>query len=141
MQLLRRSRVFSAYIHHEVGVCGEERHLTLCIATVGAMRVGLDQLPDREAIRCFTGRDGDVLALGPVSFSIGSGRPAQSLEDARGSRNTSIREVPNSRPIGVSPGPCAERLTNGENTTVAQARAAFTRSGVMGSSRSRRPVA
>ena len=29
---------------------GKEGHLTLCIATIGTVRVGLDNLPDGEAI-------------------------------------------------------------------------------------------
>jgi hypothetical protein len=36
--------------------------LALGIATIGAMRVSLDKLPNGETIRSFGGRDGDVLA-------------------------------------------------------------------------------
>jgi hypothetical protein len=50
VQFLCGRRIFSVQKHHEVGVCGKERHLTLCIATICTMRVGLDKLPDGEAI-------------------------------------------------------------------------------------------
>ncbi len=78
------------------------------------MRVGLDQLPDREAIGGFAGRDGDVLT-----------QWARVLAQL----------------VLVAGGNHLEIVTWFENATVAQARAAFTRSGVMGSKRSRRPVA
>jgi hypothetical protein len=45
-----------------VGVFSKERHLTLRIATIGAVCVGLDELSDGKAIRGFFGGDGDVLA-------------------------------------------------------------------------------
>src|ERR1700740_110324 len=45
-----------------MGVRGEESHLTLRVATIGAVRVGLDEFADREAIGGFRGRDCDVLA-------------------------------------------------------------------------------
>jgi hypothetical protein len=53
-----------------VGVCGKERHLTFRIAAIGAMCVGLDELPDREAIRCFFGGDANVFAHDQVSFLV-----------------------------------------------------------------------
>jgi hypothetical protein len=43
-------------------VCGKERHLTLRVAPIGAMRVGLDEFPDREAICGFLGGDTNVFA-------------------------------------------------------------------------------
>jgi hypothetical protein len=67
-QLLRRRRIFAVHIHHEVGVRGEERHLTFRIATIRAVRIGLDELADRETIGGFGGGDGDVLAHGRVSL-------------------------------------------------------------------------
>jgi hypothetical protein len=36
--------------------------LTVRIATIGAMRVGLNEFSDRETIRRFGGRDAQVLA-------------------------------------------------------------------------------
>jgi hypothetical protein len=36
--------------------------LTLGIASIGAVRVGLDQLPDGKSIGSFGGRDNDVRA-------------------------------------------------------------------------------
>jgi hypothetical protein len=37
-----------------VGVCGKECHLTFRIATIGAVRVGLDEFADRKAVRGFS---------------------------------------------------------------------------------------
>jgi hypothetical protein len=49
-------------------VCGEKRHLTLRIAPIGAMGVGLDEFPDSEAIRGFFGRDRNAFAHNLVSL-------------------------------------------------------------------------
>jgi hypothetical protein len=38
-----------------VGVRGKECHLTFRIATIGAVRIGLDEFADSEAIRGFFG--------------------------------------------------------------------------------------
>ena len=62
VKLLGRRRILGVHVDDEVGVFREERHLTFRIATIGAVRVGLDELPDGEAIRGLGGRDGDVLA-------------------------------------------------------------------------------
>src|SRR3984885_8865958 len=62
MQLLRGLRIFGVHVHHEVGVCGEQRHLPLRVATVGAVRVGLNELPDSETVGSFRDGDRDVLA-------------------------------------------------------------------------------
>jgi hypothetical protein len=43
-------------------VCGKEGHLTLRVAPVGAMRVGLDEFPNSEAICGFLRGDANVLA-------------------------------------------------------------------------------
>jgi hypothetical protein len=45
-----------------VGVRREEGHLTFNIPTVGAMRVGVDELPGCEPMRCFLGRNSYVFA-------------------------------------------------------------------------------
>src|ERR1700690_301138 len=45
-----------------MGVCGEQSHLTCCIATIRAASIGLDKLTNSKAIRGSFGRDGDVLA-------------------------------------------------------------------------------
>jgi len=37
----------AAHVQHEVSVCGKERHLTVGSATIGAMRVGLNEYADR----------------------------------------------------------------------------------------------
>ena len=63
----------SVHIHDEVGVCCKESHLTLRIATIGAMGVGLDEFPNREAIRGFVGRDADVLTHRKVSLGFEGG--------------------------------------------------------------------
>jgi hypothetical protein len=44
--------------------------LTVCIATIGAMRVGLNKFSDRETIRGFAGRDGQVLAHESASLRL-----------------------------------------------------------------------
>src|SRR5882762_4737627 len=51
-----------------MGVCGKERHLRFRITTIGAVCVCLDELPDSEAIRGFTGRDSSVVAHELVSL-------------------------------------------------------------------------
>jgi hypothetical protein len=61
-KFLRRSGIFGIHIHHEMGVCSEERHLTLRVATIGRKRVRLDKLADREAIGGITGREENVFA-------------------------------------------------------------------------------
>lgn len=61
MQFLSRSRIFGAHVQNEASAHGEERHLILRIATIGAVRVGLDELPDRKASRCFSRRDATSL--------------------------------------------------------------------------------
>ena len=49
----------------------EERHLTFRIATIGAVSVGFDELPDREAVRCFAGRDGRLFASLRLKYGAG----------------------------------------------------------------------
>ena len=41
-------------------ICGEKRHLTLRIAPIGAMGVGLDEFPDSEATGGFFRGDRNV---------------------------------------------------------------------------------
>src|SRR6476469_1252982 len=62
MQFLRWHWILRVHVHDEMRVRREQRHLTLGVAAVGAVRVGLDQLPYGEAIRGFGRRYGDVLA-------------------------------------------------------------------------------
>src|SRR5579862_3849240 len=45
-----------------MGVWREESHLAFCIAAIGAVCVGLDELPNGQAIRGFAWREGCVLA-------------------------------------------------------------------------------
>jgi hypothetical protein len=47
---------------------GKECHLTFRIAAIGAMCVGLDEFPDREAIRCFFGGNASVFTHNLVSL-------------------------------------------------------------------------
>ena len=51
-------------------VCGKERHLTLCVATIGAERMGLDEFADCETVRGFTGRDCQVLTHESASLRL-----------------------------------------------------------------------
>ena len=62
-----RARILGIHVHHEVGVRGKEKHLTFRIATIGAMCIGLDELPDSEAIRGLVGGEGNVFAHELVS--------------------------------------------------------------------------
>ena len=55
VKLLRRLRILGVHVDDEVGIGGEERHLTLRIATVGAVRVGLNEFANRESIRGLIG--------------------------------------------------------------------------------------
>src|ERR1700730_11907053 len=73
--------ILGVHMHHEVGVRGKERHLAFRIAAIGAMRVGLDELPDREAIGGFGRGEGSVFT---------HMRSAYDSRMARGSRNASI---------------------------------------------------
>src|SRR5580704_15268135 len=56
-----------------MGVCGEQSHLTCCIATIRAASIGLDKLTNSKAIRGFFGRDGDVLAHQCFPSRLGDG--------------------------------------------------------------------
>src|SRR4029077_10536080 len=85
VQLLRGRRIPGVHIHHEMGVGGEQSHLAFRIAAIGATGVGLDQFANGEAIRSFSGGDGNVFAH-------------QASRMARVSRNASIPYRPYSRP-------------------------------------------
>jgi len=82
-----------------MGIYGKERHLTFRIATIGAVRVGLDELSNSKAIPGLAGGDGSVLAH-ELLFLSNSFRHRDSghSRTARGSRNASIPYLPNSRP-------------------------------------------
>jgi hypothetical protein len=56
-----------------VRVFSEKRHLTFRIATIGAVRLDLDEFPDCETIRGFDGGNGNVFAHELVSVSAGQG--------------------------------------------------------------------
>src|ERR1700741_748239 len=86
VQIHRGLWVFGVHVHHEVSVFGKESHLTLRVAAVSAVRVALDELPDREAIGSFLRRDSNVFAHDYASSM------------AFGSRNASIPYCPYSRP-------------------------------------------
>src|ERR1700722_2384598 len=62
VQLLGRLRILGVHIHHEMGVRGEQRHLTSRIATIRAASIGLDELTNSKAVRGFLWGDSDVLA-------------------------------------------------------------------------------
>src|SRR5260370_21677687 len=82
-----------------MGVWSKECHLTVCIAAIGAVRVGLDEFPDREAIRGFFRGDASVFSHGLVSFGLKlPGKDGDHPRIARVSRNASIPKRPYSRP-------------------------------------------
>src|SRR5882724_4188387 len=54
----------AVHVHHEAGVGSEQRHLALCVAAVRAMRVRVEQLPDREPVGRFPGRRSGANGLG-----------------------------------------------------------------------------
>jgi hypothetical protein len=60
--------ILCVHVDHEVRICGEKGHLTFRIATISAVCIGLDELPDREAVRGFARGDRDVLAHKLVSL-------------------------------------------------------------------------
>jgi hypothetical protein len=66
-------------------ICREERHLTLCVAPISAMCIGLNEFADSEAIRGFFGRDRNVFAHNLVSlvlvaiYTLGESLPAEPL--------------------------------------------------------------
>src|SRR3984893_5317638 len=91
VQLERWLRILGVHVHHEVGVRGKERHLAFRIAAIGAMRVGLNELPDREAIGGLDRGEGSV-------FTHEVTRSPYDSRMARGSRNASIPYRPYSRP-------------------------------------------
>src|SRR6516165_3776987 len=51
-------------------VFGEESHLTFCIATIGTVRVGFDELSNGETVGRFAGGEREVLRHGPISLVI-----------------------------------------------------------------------
>jgi hypothetical protein len=53
-----------------MAVWGKERHLAFRIATIGAMRVGLNEFMDRETVRTFAGRDCQVLSDESASLRL-----------------------------------------------------------------------
>src|SRR5882757_9002584 len=82
-----------------MGVWSKECHLTFCIAAIGAVRVGLDEFPDREAIRDFFRGDASVFSHDLVSFGLKLlGEDGDYSRIARVSRNASIPKRPYSRP-------------------------------------------
>ena len=56
-----------------MGVRREESHLAFCIATIGAVCVGLDEFPNGKAVRGFAGGEGDVLAHDRSSLRLENG--------------------------------------------------------------------
>src|SRR4029077_13361992 len=70
VHLLRRFRILGVHVHDEVRIWSEERHLAFRIATIGAVRVGFDELSNSEAVRRLAGRDGDVLAHESASLRL-----------------------------------------------------------------------
>src|SRR5580700_8968200 len=73
-QFLRWIGILCVHVDHEVRICGKKSHVTFRIATISAVGVGLDELPDREAVRGFAGGDRDVLAHKSVSLFDSSPR-------------------------------------------------------------------
>ena len=63
-------RILGVHVHDEVRIWTKERHLAFRIATIGAMRVGLDELSNSEAVRRLAGRDGQVLAHESASLRL-----------------------------------------------------------------------
>ena len=59
-QLLRRLRILSVHVHDKVRIWSKQRHLAFRIATIGAVGVGFDELPESEAVRSFAWRDRNV---------------------------------------------------------------------------------
>jgi hypothetical protein len=57
-----RKGSFCVHVHHEVRVRHKERHLTVRITAIGAVRIRLDELADRKALGRFIERDGEVFA-------------------------------------------------------------------------------
>jgi hypothetical protein len=49
-QVLRRLGVPGVHVDDEAGVLGEQGHLALSVAPVGAVRVGVEQFPDGEPV-------------------------------------------------------------------------------------------
>jgi len=62
VQLLRGLRILGIHVHDEVRIWSKERHLAFRIATIGAVRVRLDQFPNRKAIGGFLRRDAGMSA-------------------------------------------------------------------------------
>jgi hypothetical protein len=72
VQFLRRLGISGIHVHNEMRVWGKERHLTLRVAPVGAMRVGLDKFADSESISGFLRGDTHVFAHSSLSFLLPS---------------------------------------------------------------------
>src|SRR4029077_20275205 len=82
VQFLRRRWILRVHIDHEVGVCGKECHLTFRIATIGAVRIGLDEFTHSGAIRGFAGGGGSLLSNELVSLGLNDGSGFEKRFDA-----------------------------------------------------------
>ena len=51
VEFLRGLRALAVHVDDEVGVLGEQRLLPLGVAAIGAMRVGVHELTDCQAVR------------------------------------------------------------------------------------------
>jgi hypothetical protein len=69
--------------HQETGVLGEQSHLTLGVARVRAVRVGVEQLPDGEPVGGFGASDRCMGGHGESSSLVSVIRPAANSLDAR----------------------------------------------------------
>src|SRR6266852_2097989 len=83
VQLLRRLRILGVHVHNEVRIWSKERHLAFRIATIGAMRVGLNEFSDRETICGFAGRGCQVLAHESASLRLNCGAGLSARRSAR----------------------------------------------------------
>src|SRR6201988_748886 len=69
-QLLRELRILGVHVHDEVRIWSKERHLACRIATIGAMRICLNELSDRETVRHLAWRNRQVLAHESASLRL-----------------------------------------------------------------------
>src|SRR3954451_2494428 len=101
-QIVRRVAALAGHIDDEVGVVSEQGHLPLGVASIGAERVGVDQLADGPPVRGLCGGDGGVVghhslirftpASGPPTCCIAPpvARPPRSIATKPASSNSAV---------------------------------------------------
>jgi len=74
MQIYRGHSVLGVHVYEEVCIHGKESHLALCVASIGAMGVSLNELPDCETICSFFWENAYVITHVTTLIGLDSAR-------------------------------------------------------------------